>query len=66
MALILSMQVPFVGFQPIRTSEHMASAGMIDYENYSLLYSTCTCSCPDIAWKIITLNDFLNLFTTFN
>ncbi|XP_020913083.1 dolichyl-diphosphooligosaccharide--protein glycosyltransferase subunit STT3B [Exaiptasia diaphana] len=25
--LILSMQVPFVGFQPIRTSEHMAAAG---------------------------------------
>jgi len=24
---ILSMQVPFVGFQPIRTSEHMAAAG---------------------------------------
>lgn len=26
--LILSMQVPFVGFQPIKTSEHMASAGV--------------------------------------
>lgn len=26
--LILSMQIPFVGFQPIRTSEHMAAAGM--------------------------------------
>ncbi|XP_001641089.2 dolichyl-diphosphooligosaccharide--protein glycosyltransferase subunit STT3B [Nematostella vectensis] len=26
-ALIMSMQVPFVGFQPIRTSEHMAAAG---------------------------------------
>lgn len=25
--LVLSMQVPFVGFQPIRTSEHMAAAG---------------------------------------
>jgi len=24
---ILSMQIPFVGFQPIRTSEHMAAAG---------------------------------------
>ncbi|KAI3390119.1 hypothetical protein SNEBB_010160 [Seison nebaliae] len=24
---LLSMQVPFVGFQPIRTSEHMAAAG---------------------------------------
>jgi len=25
------MQIPFVGFQPIRTSEHMASAGEICY-----------------------------------
>ena len=23
------MQIPFVGFQPIRTSEHMASAGQL-------------------------------------
>lgn len=28
LGLILSMQVPFVGFQPVRTSEHMASAGV--------------------------------------
>ena len=27
LGLLLSMQVPFVGFQPIRTSEHMAAAG---------------------------------------
>ena len=26
--LLLSMQIPFVGFQPIRTSEHMAAAGV--------------------------------------
>ena len=25
--LLCSMQVPFVGFQPVRTSEHMAAAG---------------------------------------
>ncbi|UYV73392.1 STT3B [Cordylochernes scorpioides] len=25
---LLSMQIPFVGFQPLRTSEHMASAGV--------------------------------------
>jgi dolichyl-diphosphooligosaccharide--protein glycosyltransferase len=25
---ILSMQIPFVGFQPVRTSEHMAAAGV--------------------------------------
>ena len=29
LGLLLSMQVPFVGFQPIRTSEHMAAAGII-------------------------------------
>jgi len=28
MGLICSMQIPFVGFQPIQTSEHMASAGV--------------------------------------
>jgi len=28
LGLLLSMQIPFVGFQPIRTSEHMLSAGM--------------------------------------
>merc|ERR1719431_1584925 len=26
--LLCSMQIPFVGFQPVRTSEHMASAGI--------------------------------------
>ncbi|KAH3704660.1 hypothetical protein DPMN_079719, partial [Dreissena polymorpha] len=36
--LILSMQVPFVGFNPISTSEHMASAGVFALLNaYSLL-----------------------------
>lgn len=28
LGLILSMQIPFVGFQPIRTSEHMAAVGV--------------------------------------
>lgn len=28
LGLICSMQIPFVGFQPIRTSEHMAAAGV--------------------------------------
>lgn len=27
LGLLLSMQIPFVGFQPIRTSEHMAATG---------------------------------------
>jgi len=29
LGLLCSMQVPFVGMQPIRTSEHMASAGIV-------------------------------------
>ena len=29
LGLLLSMQIPFVGFQPIRTSEHMAAAGVV-------------------------------------
>lgn len=28
LGLLLSMQIPFVGMQPIRTSEHMAAAGV--------------------------------------
>lgn len=28
LGLICSMQIPFVGFQPIRTSEHMAASGV--------------------------------------
>uniref|UniRef100_A0A6B2EAS5 dolichyl-diphosphooligosaccharide--protein glycotransferase n=1 Tax=Phlebotomus kandelakii TaxID=1109342 RepID=A0A6B2EAS5_9DIPT len=28
LGLLLSMQIPFVGFQPIRTSEHMAASGV--------------------------------------
>ncbi|KAL4228662.1 Dolichyl-diphosphooligosaccharide--protein glycosyltransferase subunit stt3b [Mactra antiquata] len=36
--LILSMQIPFVGFNPISTSEHMASAGVFALLNaYALL-----------------------------
>jgi dolichyl-diphosphooligosaccharide--protein glycosyltransferase len=27
--LLCSMQIPFVGFQPVKTSEHMASAGTV-------------------------------------
>ncbi|XP_076819857.1 dolichyl-diphosphooligosaccharide--protein glycosyltransferase subunit STT3B-like isoform X2 [Clavelina lepadiformis] len=36
LGLLLSMQIPFVGFQPIRTSEHMASAGV-----FGLLQAYC-------------------------
>ncbi len=36
LGLIMSMQVPFVGFQPIRTSEHMPAAGV-----FALLNAYC-------------------------
>jgi len=35
--LVCSMQIPFVGFQPIRTSEHMAAAGV-----FALLIAVAT------------------------
>lgn len=34
------MQIPFVGFQPIRTSEHMAAAGRNNSSHY-WMYSVC-------------------------
>jgi len=37
---LASMQVPFVGFQPVRTSEHMAALGaFIVYVHFLLLYT---------------------------
>ena len=40
LGLILSMQVPFVGFQPLRTSEHMAAAGT---KNHGFIYTIRRC-----------------------
>jgi dolichyl-diphosphooligosaccharide--protein glycosyltransferase len=37
LGLICSMQIPFVGFQPIRTSEHMAASGV-----FALLFAVAT------------------------
>ncbi|RWS26946.1 dolichyl-diphosphooligosaccharide--protein glycosyltransferase subunit STT3B-like protein [Leptotrombidium deliense] len=38
LGLLFSMQIPFVGFQPVRTSEHIASAGVFVLLNaYALL-----------------------------
>lgn len=38
LGLLLSMQIPFVGFQPIRTSEHMAASGNVQLLQLSLLF----------------------------
>ena len=36
--LLCSMQIPFVGFQPVKTSEHMASAGKSMYSVLHFLH----------------------------
>lgn len=41
LGLLFSMQIPFVGFQPVRTSEHMASAGIfVLLQAYGALHFT--------------------------
>lgn len=54
MGLLMSMQVPFVGFQPIRTSEHMAAAG-----TFALLqaYAFLVYIRSKVSWT-----DFKNIF----
>uniref|UniRef100_M3ZKC8 Dolichyl-diphosphooligosaccharide--protein glycosyltransferase subunit STT3B n=1 Tax=Xiphophorus maculatus TaxID=8083 RepID=M3ZKC8_XIPMA len=47
LGLILSMQIPFVGFQPIRTSEHMAAAVS------DMLMFTCAVGLPMQADKLL-------------
>lgn len=37
LGLVFSMQIPFVGFQPIRTSEHMAAGGKFIKTNILLM-----------------------------
>jgi hypothetical protein len=41
LGLLLSMQIPFVGFQPIRTSEHMAASGNVFKSDNACLQVTC-------------------------
>merc|ERR1712136_657293 len=55
MGLLLSMQIPFVGFQPIRTSEHMASLGV-----FGLLQAYCLL---DYLKTKITKSQFKTLFS---
>lgn len=39
---VMAMQVPFVGFQPVKTSEHMAAAGVFGllqvFINYTITF----------------------------
>lgn len=41
LGLLLSMQIPFVGFQPIRTSEHMAASGNVFKSDNACLQVNC-------------------------
>jgi hypothetical protein len=41
LGLLLSMQIPFVGFQPIRTSEHMAASGNVLKSDNACLQVAC-------------------------
>src|SRR5438552_17550233 len=43
---LASMQVPFVGFQPVRTSEHMAALGMNTPTSLIITSSDCCNSQP--------------------
>ena len=47
--LLCSMQIPFVGFQPVKTSEHMASAGRL---HESLILLTCLLSLQVAVLKL--------------
>lgn len=49
--LLFSMQIPFVGFQPIRTSEHMAASG----ESIAMLLHLC------LVIKQLQLHHTLNI-----
>ena len=56
LGLLLSMQIPFVGFQPIRSSEHMASIGVFLLLNaYALL---------NYFYSLVSKSEFKLLFFT--
>lgn len=54
LGLLLSMQIPFVGFQPIRTSEHMAALGV-----FALLI---TVGFLRYLQSVLSRNEFKKLF----
>ncbi|CAL4117572.1 unnamed protein product, partial [Meganyctiphanes norvegica] len=54
LGLICSMQIPFVGFQPIRTSEHMAAAGVFALLNAVALLK--------YLQSVLSANEFRHFF----
>ena len=66
MGLILSMQIPFVGFQPIKTSEHMASAGITQYMNLSCSRLHLMIFCTSVITWLYMFSFFLGVFALVN
>lgn len=54
LGLLLSMQIPFVGFQPIRTSEHMAASGV-----FALMFAVATLK---YLQSVLSKSEFKSLF----
>ncbi|XP_017774410.1 PREDICTED: dolichyl-diphosphooligosaccharide--protein glycosyltransferase subunit STT3B [Nicrophorus vespilloides] len=54
LGLIMSMQIPFVGFQPIRTSEHMAASGV-----FALIIAVATLK---YLQSMLSKSEFKSLF----
>ncbi|GLV42191.1 Catalytic subunit 3B of the oligosaccharyltransferase complex [Carabus blaptoides fortunei] len=55
LGLLFSMQIPFVGFQPIRTSEHMAASGV-----FALMMAVATLK---YLQSVLSKAEFKYLFT---
>ena len=66
MGLILSMQIPFVGFQPIKTSEHMASAGITQYMNLSCSTLHLMIFCTSVITWLYVFSFLLGVFALVN
>jgi asparagine N-glycosylation enzyme membrane subunit Stt3 len=54
LGLLLSMQIPFVGFQPIRTSEHMAASGNVFSFCQPSLFCWVTSTLQSVKERIYT------------
>ena len=55
--LLCSMQIPFVGFQPVKTSEHMASAGK-EYQVQGILVMLLQLRCAFPTFPTFVLGVF--------
>lgn len=60
------MQIPFVGFQPIKTSEHMASAGITQYMNLSCSTLHLMIFCTSVITWLYVFSFLLGVFALVN